>query len=506
VSCLGFFLLSTAAGASAEVKLPNLISDHMVLQQGMKVRIWGTAAPGEKVSVAFRDQKIAAEAGPDGQWQVHLEPLKAGGPDEMTVAGSNTIVLKNVLVGEVWVCSGQSNMWWPVSNSLNAREEIAAAQYPLIRLFTVAPVVAGKPQRDVDGLWAPASPESVAKFSAVGYFFGRALHKALSVPVGLIHSSWGGTPAESWTTRATLDSLPEVTPFLKLRDQLLPMYALQVQEFKQKYDDWLRAADQAEAEGKIMPAAPRPPDDPRGSAWRPGALYNAMIAPLVLFAIRGAIWYQGESNADRAVPYRKLFPAMIQDWRRAWGEGDFPFLFVQLANWTVSDPKFTWPELREAQLMTLSLPKTGMAVAIDIGDPYDIHPKNKQEVGRRLALAAEAIAYGRDVVHSGPIYASMTVEGSKVRLNFKHTAGGLIARGAATLRGFEIAGEDRKFSPAQAVIRGTTIVVSSAQVARPVAVRYAWADNPSCNLYNKAGLPASPFRTDDWPSAPATNQ
>jgi sialate O-acetylesterase len=307
------------------------------------------AAPGEKVTVAFRDQKVSAEAGSDGQWQAYLEPLKAGGPDELTVSGSNTIVLKNVLVGEVWVCSGQSNMWWPVGNSLNARQEIAAAQYPMIRLFTVPMVVAGRPQRDVDGQWAPVSPQSVEKFSAVGYFFGRDLYKALGAPVGLIHSSWGGSPAEAWTTRATLASLPEAKSFLDQRDQLLAKYPQQVEEFQQKYENWLRAADQAEAEGKIIPVAPPIPNDPRGNPWRPAGLFDAMIAPLVPYAIRGAIWYQGESNADRSFQYRKIFPAMIQDWRQAWGEGDFPFLFVQLANWIVPDPKPNWPELREAQ-------------------------------------------------------------------------------------------------------------------------------------------------------------
>ena len=499
---LWFILLSMGTYASAEVKLPKLISDNMVLQQGMKVRIWGTADPSEKVSVAFREQKVATEAGPDGRWEVYLQPLKAGGPDTLTISGTNTIALKDVLVGEVWVCSGQSNMAWPVNLSLNAPQEIAAANYPMIRLFTVPIIVASRPQKDVDGHWAPATPQTVEKFSAVGYFFGRDLHKALGVPVGLIHSSVGGTPAEAWTSWPGLESVPEAKSYLDERGQLLAKYPHQVEEFKQQYDTWLHTADTAEAEGKILPSAPRLPEDPRGSTWRPSGLYNAMIAPLTPYAIRGAIWYQGESNSIRAREYRKVFPGMIQDWRQAWGEGDFPFLYVQLANWQVTDPTLNWPELCEAQLMTLSVPKTGMAVAIDIGDPYDIHPKNKQEVGRRLMLAAEAIAYGRDVVYSGPIYESMAVEGTKVRLRFKHVDGGLLAQGGAALKGFEVAGEDRKFVPAEAGIDGKTIVVRSGQVASPVAVRYAWADNPTCNLYNKAGLPASPFRTDDWPSAP----
>ena len=499
---LWFVLFFMGTYASAEVILPKLISDNMVLQQGMKVRIWGTAEPGEKVAVAFREQKVATEAGPDGSWEVYLQPLKAGGPDALTISGTNTVNLKDVLVGEVWVCSGQSNMQFQVGSSLNARQEIAAANYPTMRLFTVPMVVAGQPQKDVEGQWAPATPQTVEKFSAVGYFFGRDLHKALGVPVGLINSSWGGSPAEAWTSRAVLDSLPEAKSYVDERNQALAKYPQQVEEFKRQYDDWLRAVAKAETEGSLIPSAPRMPDDPRTGNHAVAGLYNTMIAPLTPYAIRGAIWYQGESNSPRAREYRKLFPAMIQDWRHAWGEGDFPFLFVQLANWITPDPTWNWPELCEAQLMTLSVPKTGMAVAIDIGDPYDIHPKNKQEVGRRLALAAEAVAYGRDVVYSGPIYESMAVEGNKVRLRFKHVDGGLVAKGGAALKGFEIAGEDRKFVPAESAIDGKTIVVRSGQVASPVAVRYAWADNPTCNLYNKAGLPASPFRTDDWPSAP----
>jgi len=508
VTWLGLFLLFITAEASAEVKLPKLISDNMVLQQGMKVRIWGTAAPAETVTVSFRDQKLSAEAGSAGQWQVYLTPMKAGGPDEMTVAGSNTIVLKDVLVGEVWVCSGQSNMEMPVGTNAygwswgvaNFRDEIARADYPLLRMFTVQKAVAVKPQRDVTGDWVAASPRTVNDFSAAGYFFARELLKALNVPVGMIHSSWGGSPAEAWTSRAVLDSLPEAKSYVDEREQALAKYPQQVEEFKRQYDDWLRAVEKAEAQGKLIPSAPRIPEDPRTGFW-PAGLHNAMIAPLTPYAIRGAIWYQGESNSVRAREYRKVFPALIQDWRREWGEGDFPFLFVQLANWITPNPTLNWPELCEAQLMTLSVPKTGMAVAIDIGDPYDIHPKNKQEVGRRLALGAEAIAYGRDVVYSGPIYESMAVEGNKIRLRFKHSDRGLVAKGAAGLKGFEVAGEDRKFFATEATIERDSVVVRSAQVARPVAVRYAWADNPTCNLYNKAGLPASPFRTDDWPSA-----
>ena len=507
---LGLFLLFMGTQAWAEVKLPKLISDNMVLQQGMKVRIWGTADPGEKVAVTFREQKVATEAVADGRWEVYLQPLEAGGPDALTISGRNTITLKDVLVGEVWVCSGQSNMEMPLGTKpesiylgvANFRDEIARADYPRLRMFTVQKASAAGPQREVTGEWVVASPKTANDFSAVGYFFGRELHQVLKVPVGMISSSWGGSPAETWTSRGVLDSLPEAKSFIEERTQALANYRKGVEEFKRKYDDWLQAVDKTEAEGKLIPAAPGIPGDPRSGFW-PAGLYNAMIAPLTRYALRGAIWYQGESNSTRARAYRKLFPALIQDWRQAWGEGDFPFLYVQLANYdTGHSLVWNWPELCEAQLQTLAVPKTGMAVAVDIGDPHDIHPKNKQEVGRRLALAAQAIAYGKDVVYSGPIYESMAVEGGKVRVHFKHVEGGLMAKGGAALKGFEVAGEDRKFVPAEAAIEGKTIVVWSAQVASPVAVRYAWADDPPCNLYNKANFPASPFRTDDWPSAP----
>lgn len=499
-------ILLASTLAFAEVKLPALIGDNMVLQQGRKVAIWGTADPGESVSVTLGDHSTTATAGKDGSWKAELGPLKAGGPYDVTIVGRNTLTLHNVVVGEVWVCSGQSNMEMAVGNSPRAwggvkdyEKEIAAGNYPLLREFSVKKAVAGKPQTEVQGHWMVASPQTVGEFTAVGYFFGRDLHKALKVPVGLVHSSWGGTPAEAWTSAEALATNPDLKPLLDDWARKVADYPKLFDAYKQQLNDWEQAAEKAEAEGTVAPPAPPMPPDPRSSPWRAAGLYNGMIAPLLPYAIAGAIWYQGESNADRAYQYRKLFPAMIQDWRRAWGEGDFPFLFVQLANFIQNfAPRTSWAELREAQSMTLSLPKTGMAVAADIGDPYDIHPKNKQEVGRRLALAAEAIAYGKRVVYSGPVYQSMTTEGGRIRLKFKEVNGGLIAKGGA-LRGFEIAGEDRKFVPAEARIEGNTVVVQSARVSKPVAVRYAWEDNPECSLYNKAGLPASPFRTDDWP-------
>ena len=499
-------LTGTAPLAQAEVKLPALISNNMVLQQGKEEAVWGMADPGEQVSVALGDQKVTAAADSDGRWKVQFGPLKPGGPYEMIVNGKNKVTLHNVVVGEVWICSGQSNMEMAVGNSprawggvMNSEAEIAAGNYPMLRHFTVKKAVAGQPQKDAEGQWVVASPQSVGEFSAVAYFFGRALHKVLGVPVGLIDSSWGGTPAEAWTSAPALAAEPGLQPILTDWQQKLAGYRQRLEQFRKDLDLWEQSAQKAEAEGK--PASPPPPlpDDPRSSSWRAAGLYNGMIAPLIPYALAGAIWYQGESNADRAYQYRKLFPAMIRDWRRGWGEGDFPFLFVQLANYQQEySPKTAWAELREAQTMTLALAKTGMAVTIDIGDPYDIHPKNKQEVGRRLALAAEAIAYGRKVVYSGPIYESLSVEGNSVRLRFQQVDGGLVAKGGA-LKGFEIAGEDRKFAEATARIRGAWVVVHSAKVSHPVAVRYAWADNPEGNLYNTSGLPASPFRTDDWP-------
>jgi sialate O-acetylesterase len=344
----------------------------------------------------------------------------------------------------------------------------------------------------------------------VPYFFGRELHNLLHVPVGIINSAWSATTAEAWANPAVLAHLPDSRPLLDHTSQQVAAYPQLFERYLHQLVDWENAAQKAEVEGMPAPQAPEIPFDPRSNPQRPSGLYNAMIAPLIPYTMAGVIWYQGESNANQGLgyEYRKLFPALIQDWRSAWGAGDFPFLFVQLAN---VDAKYirsrlgnsgTYAELREAQLLTLSLPNTAMAVTIDIGDPYNLDPADKQDVAHRLALAAEALVYGRKVVYSGPIYESMSIEGSSVRLHFKHVDGGLVAKGGS-LRAFEIAGQDRKFVPATAEITGDTVVVSSAarNVLHATAVRYGWASNPACNLYNKAGLPASPFRTDNWPEA-----
>jgi len=495
-----------SAVAGADIRLPAIIGDNMVLQHDKEASLWGWADPGEKVgvSVSWHRMKWAVTADGDGRWRFGMAVPEAGGPYQITLTGKNTITLKNILVGEVWVGSGQSNMQMAVRSSADAENEIAKATYPKIRLFTVERKVADTPQEDCRGSWVECSPETVPGFSAAAYFFGRELHKRLNVPVGLIHTSWGGTPAEAWTSRPMLEDNPDFEPILKRYDEAVANYPQAKAQYEKKTQEWKEAADKAKTEGKNPPRRPRVPFGP-GHSHSPAGLYNAMIAPLIPYAIQGAIWYQGESNAGRAYQYRELFPAMIQCWRRDWGQGDFPFLFVQLANFMAQKPEpddSAWAELREAQLMTLELPETGMAVIIDIGEARDIHPKNKQDVGKRLALWALANTYGQEIVYCGPLYKSMERKGKNIVLHFDHVGGGLVAQGG-DLKGFAIAGKDRQFVWADARIEGKTVVVSNAEVSQPVAVRYAWADNPLCNLYNKAGLPASPFRTDTWPGVTA---
>ena len=643
----------------AEVRLPAIIGDNMVLQQRTKVRIWGSASPNEKVAVTFQNKSANAVADAHGYWEVFIGPFKAGGPSELTIKGANVLTIKNVLVGEVWLCSGQSNMEWPLVNTINGAETVAQADYPEIRLFTVEKHTSATPLTDVVGHWVVTTPEEAAHFSAVGYFFGRELYQHLKIPIGLIHSSWGGTPAEAWTSHEALVSSPELKPILDRYESSLnalpqtkETYARALAEWEEKnlyidsgnkgealgYANLATATDgwskmdlpkQFEAAGLLIDGAvwfrravelpeswagkelvlnlppiddydttyfngtkigaigretpnsytvPRryvvpgslvhagantiavrvfdsageggfsggamtigPPGtdesqvislrgpwdykvelalEPKHPDWgtrpeavgvsnqnSPSVLYNAMIAPLVPFAIRGVIWYQGESNAGRAYQYRTLFPVMIRNWRSAWGR-ELPFYFVQLANWHAhkAEPdESDWAELREAQMMTLREPQTGMAVIIDIGDENNIHPRNKLDVGRRLAAWALAGTYGQKVIPSGPLFDSFSIQGDKVRIKFKY-ADGLRTIDGGPVKGFAIAGDDRRFVWADARIEGNTVVVSSPQAPKPVAVRYGWADNPVVNLYNKAGLPASPFRTDDWPGVTATHR
>lgn len=507
-------VLLMAGGAGADVQLAPVFGDHMVLQRDVKVPIWGTAAPGEEIHITFGDQHTHATPGADGRWKGVLNPLKAGGPFELVVHGTNHVTIRDVMVGEVWIASGQSNMEWPVNQSTNAETEIPAARYPKIRLLKVQRRVSSKPQSSFTGRWEVCSPETIPSFSAVAYYFGRHLHKELDVPIGLIASAWGGTPAEAWTPNETLIGDPLLASIHAHWSKTIADYTTAIRN-NEKAREWAEASIKAEEAGEIIPEAPKEhvPADPRVNPHRAAGLYNGMIAPLVPFAIRGAIWYQGESNAGRAHQYRTLFPAMIESWRKAWGQGDFPFLFVQLAAFAAHQPgkpvppdqlnkepgDDAWSELREAQTMTLKLPNTGMAVTIDIGEPNDIHPKNKQDVGKRLALWALATTFKKDLVYSGPLYKSVELKGNQAVLKFDHLGGGLTTNDGKPPRGFAVAGSDHKFVWADAKIDGDTVIVSSDKVPAIASVRYAWLSYPDCNLANKAGLPASPFRTDDWP-------
>ncbi len=497
-------IAALAASSQADIRLPAIISDNMVLQAGDRVRLWGWSDPNEEIGihVGWRDFDWSIQADETGKWQFYVGAPDVGGPYEITLKGKNTVTIKNILAGQVWVCSGQSNMQMAVRQSADAEKEIAAARYPKVRLFSVERKVADTPQNDCKGKWVECSPETVGDFSAVAYFFGRELHKELDQPIGLVHTSWGGTPAEAWTSLPMLEENPNFEPILTRYKQALANYPQALIKFKEDSEKWNEAAAEAKAAGKPAPGnRPNAPFGP-GHPHSPAGLYNAMIAPLIPYTIGGAIWYQGESNAGRAYQYRELFPTLIKSWWDNWGQGDFPFLFVQLANFmeVKEEPgDSAWAELREAQTLTLAMPRTGMAVIIDIGEAKDIHPKNKQDVGKRLALWALANTYGKRVVYSGPLYKSMEKKGNKILLRFDHCGGGLVARAGEPLKGFAIAGEDRKFVWADAKIDGDVVVVSSERIAEPIAVRYAWADNPICNLCNKAGLSASPFRTDTWP-------
>ncbi len=634
--------------AQAQTQMPAVFSDHMVLQQKMKIPVWGVAKAGSKIVVQLQQQRQSTTADAAGKWRVDLNPMPAGGPYELAVIGADTLRFRNVMIGEVWLCSGQSNMEMPmVSNWAtvnNFKAEVAAANYPQLRLIIIQRAKSTKPRTEVNSEgWKICDTTSVKDFSATAYFFGRHLQKKLGVPVGLIQSAWGGTVVEAWTSGTSLKTIPDLQVFVEMLERTRAdsifddtIYKSNLVEWQRSFTDkdlashgngvpwfdpnlddhewskmqlptaWERAGLPA-ADGIVwfrkkisLPAAlagqplqlrlgpvddfdwtffngkeigntnqyntprryavpgaavqagenviavrvldtggdggmwgkpedlyltnsdstqimslagewsykvglelkdvPSPPNAP-ASPNRPTVLYNAMIAPLVPFAMRGAIWYQGEANAGRAYQYRTLFPLLIKDWRARWQQGDFPFLFVQLANFrarNVEPVDDDWAELREAQSLALAEPNTGMAVAIDIGDADDIHPGNKQEVGQRLALQARHVAYGEDLAYSGPIYKSMKREGNRLRLFFDHAEGGFQIKNGA-LKGFALAGPDGKFVWAEAAVFGETIVVSHRAIAQPVAVRYGWSVNPECNLYNKAGLPASPFRTDDWP-------
>lgn len=637
------FLIAIVFAANllhAQVRLPKIFGHNMVLQRDRPVMVWGWSSPGEKITVQLDKQTKKVTANRNGKWKVALDPMQAGGPFKLTVKGKNSVSLENILIGEVWICSGQSNMEWNVANSNDSEKEIANANYPMIRHIKVPNVVAGEPQDDISaGSWEVCSPETAGDFTAVGYFFARELMKEMDVPIGLINTSWGGTHVETWISREAFLGTDEFRPMIasvgrinldsmraKNEEQIakqierlqgqLPASASAAVPWKDaafKDSEWPKMRlpglweDQAPGDvdgviwfrttftldaanaGKEAVLNLGPIDDndetyvngvkigstrdyrtkrvytipvrtlregknviavrvedtgggggfygdpgdinvsfggkaePLAGDWSyqiesvrrtvadvspnqfPTLLFNAMINPLIPFTIRGALWYQGESNAGRAYQYRKSFPLMISDWRKRWGLGDFPFYLVQLASYDAgggtSNKGSSWAELREAQAMTLSLPNTGMAVTTDIGDPADIHPRNKQDVGRRLAALALRDIFGKQIVASGPVYKSFKVQGNKAVVTFSSIGGGLMAKDKyGYLKGFEIAGADRKFYYAQAQIDGDRVIVSHEKVNDPQSVRYGWADDASdCNLFNAEGFPAAPFRTDQWP-------
>jgi sialate O-acetylesterase len=457
-----------SAQARADVKAPALFTDGMVLQQGVKCPVWGTADPGEQITVAISTDSANAIAAPpiqadkDGKWIVQIMPPQPGGPYTLTLHGKNTVTIKDVYVGEVWAASGQSNMEMRLQDCAGGKDEVAKSKNPKIRLFTVPHKIAAEPTTDLDSKWVECGPDTAGTFSGVAYYFARDLQKARNVPIGIIHTSWGGTPAEAWTPRANLEGNTDLK-------SLIP------------------------AEIKI--------DDKKPDPHQATVLFNGMVAPLLPYAIKGVIWYQGESNAGRAYQYRTLFPTMIEAWRQQWKNPDMPFLFVQLAPWhdAKDESDAHWAELREAQLLASQKVKnTAEAVITDMGDEKDIHPKRKEAVGGRLALAALAVAYGEKVVYMGPSYDSVKFDGAKAILSFKSLGAGLEAKDGP-LTGFSMAGDDKKFHEAKAEIKGDTVVVACDGVDKPVAVRYGWTNTPKVNLFNKDGLPASPFRTDDFP-------
>jgi sialate O-acetylesterase len=500
--CLAL-LATLATTASADVKLPSIFTSNMVLQRDRAVPVWGWADAGERVTVSFARQTKSAKTDDAGKWTIQLDALKTStSPRQLKVSGKNTLKLENVLVGEVWICSGQSNMAMSVARSNNAEEEIANAKYPLIRLVTVPRIGTQDPQYEFEGEWAECSPQTVGNFSAAAYYFGRKLNQELKIPIGLVHTSWGGSACEAWVRRDVLEADTSFHPLLAQWDELTKTfdYEKRLARYQETRALWMKKAKAARQAKKPVPRAPRAPQNILAGQHRPANLYNGMIVPILPLAARGAIWYQGESNGPRGKQYRTLFPTMIKNWRNDFGQ-NLSFYFVQLANFRerLEEPADAdWAELREAQSMTLSLPKTGQAVIIDVGEAKDIHPKDKQTVGLRLALNALAKDYGKKIVFSGPVYKSMSQDGASIVLEFDHVGSGLALK-SGRVGSFAIAGADKKFVWADTVkIEGDSIRVSHAGISKPVAVRYAWANNPEALLYNKDNIPASPFRTDDW--------
>ena len=517
-------LLFAAGSARADVATSGIFTDHMVLQRDIPVAVFGSAEPGESVTVAFAGQSKATTAGKDGHWSVKLDAMKAStNSAAMIIEGKNKITLNDIVIGDVWVCSGQSNMSMGLS-SCNRPEDVQTAEFPLLRQFQPPNLVANHQLTDAKGAWSVCSPQSAAGFTAVGFHFGRRLHQETGIPIGLIKVAWTATAIEPWISTAGLASIPELAKDKELLDKTLAAYVNVLAGMPPKLDAYVAEARKAISGNTELPTPIDFPVYPIGGSGPAGwhCLYNGMIHPLVDFSIKGVIWYQGESNGFEGDSYFQKKRALISGWRQAWNQGDFPFYFVQLASF--GDPKqfmnpagdSGWAKLRMAQNKTLTIPNTGMAVAIDladnsVGNSDPIHPKNKKEVGERLALWSLAKDYGKkDLVYSGPLYKEMKIEGDKIRITFDHVGSGLtvatkkdyepiVKEPQGKLQRFVIAGEDKKWVWANAVSDGQTIVCSSPEVPKPVAVRYAFAQNPDgCNLYNNEGLPASPFRTDEW--------
>lgn len=487
----------------AAVRLPAVISDHMVLQADQRVPIWGWARPHEKIAVDLDGQKLITVADSQGKWRVRLEPLRAGQHLTLTVEGVNKVVVRDVLIGEVWLGGGQSNMGLHVSEANRFDAEKAAADFPEIRMFTVELKSSAVPLDDCAGRWEVCSSTTVGNFSAALYFFGRELHQRLKTPVGLIHSSWGGTPIHPWISLPVLKKYPGYTNLVERKKKEIEAWPARKAKLDEQLKNWETAAAKVEALHQPAPPKPWNPGPPDSGKYMPGQLYNAMICPLIPYGIRGAIWYQGEANAgggsEGAADYADLCSRLISSWRSDWGRGDFPFIFTQLPGWNNDGDasRVSWAYFREGQAKVLALTNTGMAVTIDIGEKDNIHPKNKQDVGHRLALVALANTYRQNVICSGPQFAKVESAVTEIKIHFLHAEGGLTARGSE-LKGFVVAGSDKKWHTATARIVGDVVIASCQEVPQPVAVRYAWANNPDGNLFNAAGLPAAPFRSCDW--------
>lgn len=492
------FVLLLKLTAIAQVKLPALVNDNMVLQQNEKVNLWGWASPNEKITIELGWQNTAVEttANADGNWKIAINtPQGSNKAYTITITGKNKIILNNILIGEVWVCSGQSNMFFPVGKEegtwktgvKNHEAEIQNANFSSIRLFTVLNNAAVKPLDDVTGSWQECSSNSIQKFSAVAYFFGRELYQKLNVPIGLIATSWGGTKAEAWTSQTVLESNPDFLPILETDAKNEKIF----QEKLEKYYADLKLERQENQNDLSKSILKKPKKEPNKTSY---VLYNAMLHPLINYTMKGVIWYQGESNAEQAYLYRTLFPAMVKSWRSDWSQGDFPFYYVQ-----ITPHKGQNPDIREAQLMSLkNISNSGMVVTTDVGNETNIHPIDKQTVGYRLSLLARAKTYNEpNLVYSGPLYSGMKIKKDRIQLFFEYAHSGLVKKGDV-LKEFEIAGDDQQFYPANAKIEGKTVVVFSEKVKNPVAVRFAWKATPEPNLFNLENLPASPFRTDDW--------